>query len=87
VAGIALVASLVDFDRAFEVGAVFDHDARRGEVAVDGTILLDLDTVFGAKVALYGAVDHYFTCNDIGSYFGGGSNRQLALVELDQSFD
>src|SRR4029077_14088326 len=86
VAGI-LVAGFVDFDRAFEVGTVFDHDARRGEVAVDGTVFLDLDPVLGAKVALHSAVDHHFTGNDIGGYFRGGADGQLALVELDQSFD
>src|SRR5450432_2840581 len=86
VAGI-FVAGAVNFDRAFEIGAVFNHDARRGEVAVDGTIFLDLDTIFGAQVSLYRAVDHDFTGNDVGGYFRRGSDRQLALVELDQSFD
>src|SRR5208282_5596922 len=40
-----LLGALIDFDRAFEVGAVFDHDAGGRQIAVDGTVLLDLDPV------------------------------------------
>src|ERR1700687_5888835 len=83
----ALVRGLVDFDRTLEVGAVLDHDARGGEITIDGAILLDLDPVFGAKVALHGAVDHDFPGNDIGGYLGRGADGKLPLVELDQSFD
>src|SRR5580704_6184838 len=45
--------TLVDFDGAFEVGAVFDHDSRSGQVTVDRTILLDFNSILGAKVALH----------------------------------
>src|SRR5881394_437441 len=54
-----LLLALVDFDGTFEVGAVFDHDARGGQVAVDRTIFLDFNSVFGAKVALHRAIHHH----------------------------
>ena len=82
-----LVRAPVDLDRTFEVRAVLDHDARGGEVTIDGAILLDLDTVFGAKVTLHGAEDHDFAGNDIGGHFGSGADGKLPLIELDQPFD
>src|SRR5215469_14653996 len=47
-----LLVGLIDFDRAFEVSAVLDHDSRGGQVTVDRTILLDFNSVLRAKVAL-----------------------------------
>src|SRR6266478_4839858 len=82
-----LLGALVDLDGAFEIGAVFDHDARGGQVADDRAILLDFDTVLGAKIALHVTVDHHFAGNDVGGHLRGGANGQLPLVELDQSFD
>src|SRR5580658_2169416 len=41
-----LLGALVDFDGTFKVGAVFDHDAGGGEIAVDGTVFLNFDAVF-----------------------------------------
>src|SRR5438128_6549416 len=46
-----LLRALVNFDRAFEVGAVFDADARRGQIAIHRAILLDFNPVLRAKVA------------------------------------
>src|SRR5579872_2314929 len=82
-----LIRRLVDLDRALKVGAVFDHDARRGEVAVDRAVLLDLDAIFRAKIALHRPVDNHFTGDDIGGDLGGRADGELPLVELDQSFD
>src|SRR5229473_5968491 len=64
-----LFRALVDLDRTFEVGAVFDHDAGSGEVTVDRTILLDFNSILGAKVALHVAVYHDLAGNDVGGYF------------------
>jgi len=57
VAGLAKAAAagffsraLIDLDGAFEVGAVFDHDARGGQIADHRAIFLDLDAVLGAKI-------------------------------------
>src|SRR3984957_20897554 len=86
VAGV-LVSGLVDLDGALKVGAVFDHDARRGEVAVDRAVFLDFDTIFRAKIALHRPVDNNFTGDDIGGDLGGRADGELPLVELDQSFD
>src|SRR5438552_3877749 len=84
---LVLVGGLVDFDGAFEVGAVLDHDPRGGQIAVHRTVLLDLDAVLGAQIALHGAVDHNFAGDNIGGHFRGRADSELPLVELDQSFD
>ena len=84
---VLVVGRLVDLDGALEVGAVLDHDARGGEVAVYRAVLLDFDPILGPQIALHRAVNHDFAGDDIGSNFGGGADRQLPLIELDQSFD
>src|SRR5271165_7210905 len=60
-----LLGALIDFDGALEVGAVFDHDAGGGKIAVDGTILLNLDAVLSAQISLHGAIDHDFTGDNV----------------------
>src|SRR5262249_42485584 len=45
------------------------------------------DAVFGAQISLHVPVDHDLAGNDVGGDFGGWTNGELALVELDQSFD
>src|SRR5208282_6400858 len=82
-----LFTGLVDFDGTFEVRAVFNHDAGGGKVAVDGAILLNLDTVLGAQVSLHRAVDHNFAGDNIRGQLGRGANRQFALVKLHQTLD
>src|SRR6267154_3774835 len=79
------LGALVDLDGAFEVSAVFDHDARGGQIADHRAIFLDFNAVLGAKISLHVAVDHYFAGNDVSSHRGGGANGQLPLGELDQS--
>src|SRR5260370_24752771 len=59
-----LLGALVDLDGAFEIGAVFDHDARGGQVADDRAILLDFAAVLGAKIALHVPVNPHFPGND-----------------------
>src|SRR5258707_6296330 len=82
-----LLGALVDLDGAFEIGAVFDHDARGGQVADDRAILLDFDTVLGAKIALHVPVDHHFAGNDVGGHLTSSGTGPLPLVVLAQSFD
>src|ERR1700720_161144 len=79
--------TLVDFDGAFKVGAIFDHDAGSSQVTVDRTILLDFNSILRAKVSLHVAVHHYLAGNDVSGYFCRGPDSQLPLIELDQSFD
>src|SRR5216683_2489264 len=55
----------VDFDGAFEVRAVFDHDLCRLQISDDRTVLLDLDSSRGAHVALHGAVYHHVMGVDV----------------------
>src|SRR6202166_3643580 len=78
-----LLGALVNFDRALEVRAVFNHDARRGQIAVHRTVFLDLDPVLRAKAALHGAVHHYLAGNDVGGKLCCSSHRELALIQLD----
>src|ERR1700743_3620477 len=80
VAGV-LVGGLVDLDGTFEVGAVFDHDARRGEVAVDRAVFLDFDTILRAKIAFHRSVDDDFTGDDIGGDLGGRADGELPRSE------
>src|SRR5579859_150192 len=82
-----LLGALVNFDRALEVGAIFNADARRGQVAIDGAIFLDFNAVIGAKITLHTAVDNNFAGNDVSSEFRGGTDGKFPLIELDQSFD
>src|SRR6267378_7116456 len=77
-----LLRGPVDLDGAFEVGAVFDHDAGGGEVTVDRTIFLDFNSILGAKVALHVAEHHDLAGNDVGGYFCRGADSQLPLIEL-----
>src|SRR5882762_7386912 len=79
--------TLVDLDGAFEVGAVFDHDAGSSQVTVSRTILFDFKSILRAKVALHVAVHHYLAGNDVGGHFRRGPDSQLPLIELNQSFD
>ena len=78
---------LVDFDGAFEISAVFDHDAGGGQVAVYRTVFLDFNSVFGAKVALHRAVYYHLAGDNVGRNFRRGSDGEFPLIQLDQSFD
>ena len=77
----------IDLDRPFEIRAVFNHDARGGQIPNDRAILLDFDAVARSQIALYTAIDDDFACHDVGGQLGGGTYGQLAVVELDESFD
>jgi|SRR5277367_6018117 len=55
----------IDFDAAFEMGAIFDADAGGGDVAGDGAVLLDVNPPAGMDVADDLAVDDDFA----GVYF------------------
>ena len=56
----------IDLDRAFEVRAVLNHDARGGQIADHRAILLDFDAVAGAQIALDAAVDDDFARHHVG---------------------
>jgi hypothetical protein len=55
----------VDFDRAFEARAVFDHDLRRRQIPDDRTVLLDLHPSLCAHVSFHGAVHHHVARVDV----------------------
>src|SRR5271167_854116 len=55
----------VDFDRTFEVRAVFDHDLCRRQIPDHRTVLPDLDSTFRAHVPLHVAVHHHVAGVDV----------------------
>jgi CheY-like chemotaxis protein len=56
----------VDFDRTFEVGAVFDQDLRRRQIPDHRTVLLYLNPSPRAHVSFHMAVNHNVTRIDVG---------------------
>ncbi len=86
--GCSLAANLaIDFDGAFEVRAIFDHDARGGQLAEDRTIFFDLDAVASTQIALDLAVDEDLGGQDVGGDLGAGADGEFATFHLDQSVD
>src|ERR1700693_2387688 len=81
------IRSAIDFHGTLKVGAVFDHDPRGGEVAVNRPILLDLDAIFSPEIALHRAINHNFTRDNVRGNFGACADSQLPLIQRDQSFD
>lgn len=61
----------VDFDAAFEMGAVFDADARGGDVADERAVFLDVYAAAGVDVANYFAADDNFARVNLGLKLGG----------------
>ena len=82
-----LFRALLDLDRAFEVRSVFDHDLHRGQISIHRTVFLYLDPTVRVYVSLHFAVDYQLTDNGLCRHLCRRSDRQLSLVELDQSFD
>src|SRR6266851_3582769 len=82
-----LLCAPVDFDRTFEVRAVFDHDLCRRQIPDHRTVLPDLDPSLRAHVPLHVAVHHHVAGVDVSRYLRRRSDRQLPLIKLDQSFD
>src|SRR5215469_15134411 len=78
--------ALVDLDGALEVSAIFDHDARGRQIAIDRAILLNLDAVLGAQISFHVAIDHHFPGNYVRGDLRRGAHGELALIELYQSF-
>src|SRR5580704_14621646 len=81
------VASLVNLDRALKVRSILDRNPRRGRIPDHRPVLLDLNAVPRAQVALYIPVNHHFAGNYVGRNLRARSHRQLAVFQLNQSFD
>jgi len=71
----------LDFDAALEVGAVFDAEARRGDVADHFAVLLDLDAIAHAYIADGLAVDHYFAGVDLGIQLSAASHGEPVIEQ------
>ena len=76
----------LDFDAALEIGAVFDADARRRDVAGDRAVLLDLDAVAGVKIARQVAVDDHFASPNFRAQLAGAADREALAIEDDRAF-
>ncbi len=77
----------VDFDAAFEVGAVFDADAGGGNVADDRAIRLDVNAVPRMDVADYLAIDDYFAGVNFGIELGCRTYRELVAAQGNRAVD
>src|SRR3984893_11619954 len=77
----------IDLDRAFEIRAVLNHDARGGQIANDRAILLDFEAVAGTQITLYAAIDDDFARYHVGGQLGCGPHGQLAVIELNEPLD
>src|SRR5258708_2299162 len=73
----------VDFDRTFEVRAVFDHDLCRRQIPDHQTGLLDLDPSLGVHVPLHVTVHHHVAGVDVCRQLRRHSDDQLVLLKLD----
>src|SRR5260370_8006111 len=77
-----LLGALVDLDGTFKIGAVLNHDARGGQVADHGPILLDFDAVLAAHISLHVAIDHHFTASNSRGHLSSGPTSQFPLPQL-----
>src|SRR5258707_3397915 len=82
-----LFRALLDLDRALEVCSVFDDDLRRRQISVHRTVLLDLDFALPMDITLHASVHDHLASNDVGCQLCCSSDRQLPLIEMDQSFN
>jgi hypothetical protein len=73
----------VNFDAALEVRSVLDADARRGNVADNRAIRLDVDAVARMDVPHHFAKNHHFCCVNLGMDLSAGANGQCMAAERD----
>lgn len=71
----------VDLDAALEVRAVLDADARRGNVADDRAIFLNIDAGARLNMAHDFAVDDRFARVDFGMQLGGRAYGQFMTAQ------
>src|SRR5271169_6004401 len=76
------IASLVNLDRALEISSVLDRNPRRGQIPHHRPVLLDLNSIARAQIALYVSVNHHLARNHIRCDLGASSHRQLAILQL-----
>src|SRR5271156_1559482 len=79
------IASLVNLDRALEISSILDRNPRRGQIPHHRPVLLDLNSIARAQIALYVSVNHHLARNHIRCDLGASSHRQLAILQLNQS--
>ena len=77
----------VDFDAALEVGAVLNADARRGNIADDGAVLLNVDAAACVEVSDDFAVNDHFASVNFRIELRGGTYREFVAVERDRAVD
>jgi hypothetical protein len=77
----------VNFDAALEIGAVFDADARRRNIAGDGAIPLDVDPAACVDVADNFPVGDHVASVNFGSELSGGTDGEFVTLESNGAFD
>src|SRR6266853_130170 len=75
----------VDLDATLELRAVFDANARRGNVADDRSIALDVDTVASVHIADHFSVDDIFACMNLRSELRRGPDGESVAAQRDGS--
>src|SRR5258705_1070180 len=75
----------VDLDATFELRSVFNADTRRGNVADDRAIALDVDTVASVHIADHFSVDDNFARVDLRSELRRGSDGESVAAQRDGS--
>src|SRR5713226_6996677 len=69
------------------MGAVLDADARGGNVADDGAVLLDVDAAAGVHIADNFAVGNDVASMNFGSKLGRRADGQFMALERDGAID
>ena len=77
----------VDFDAASEMGAVFDADARGGNVADDGTVFLDVNAAPSVDIANDLAVSDYVPGVNFRMELSRRAHDEFMAVERDRPLD
>ncbi len=71
----------VDLDAAFEMGAVLDADARRGNISDDRAILLDIDAAARMEITDDFAEDNHVASLNFGIELSRGANGEFVAAK------
>ncbi len=78
---------LLDVDAAFEEGAVFDADARRGHITGQSALGTDVHPVTGGDVAAHLAQNDDLTGTDAGRDLAIAAHGHAIAGQIDAAFD
>jgi hypothetical protein len=82
-----LASGFLDVDAAFEEGAIFDADARRGHVAGQCSLRANIDPVGGGNIAAHLAHDDDFARGDVGGHLAVAADGDTIAGKGNGAFD